>query len=211
MLSASKAACRRILAAREIRRSMEAMRQAGSEVSYHAVDVRDSSALGSLFEGIYAVHGRIDGVIHGAGLLEDRLMLHKTAESFDRVYDTKVQGALNLAACLRRDVGFLVFFSSIAGVFGNRGQADYAAANDALDKIASSLRERLDGRVLSIAWGPWRGAGMVSPELEQEYARQGVGLIDSAEGAQEFLEELAAADGRDGPVILMRADPEWLG
>jgi hypothetical protein len=92
--------------------------------------------------------------------------------------------------------GFVVLFGSIAGVLGNRGQADYAAANDALDTIG---REWTDGtRVLTVHWGPWapdpEHGGMVTPELAADYARRGIGLIDPEEGALSLLRELAWGD-----------------
>ena len=201
---------RRTLSEREIRATLHAIRRAGSEVSYHSVDVRDGESFSALIGEIYDRCGTITGVIHGAGVLEDKLLRHKSPESFQRVFDTKVLGALTLSRSVRPDVGFVVFFSSVSGTFGNRGQADYAAANDALDKLAHSLNERLDGRVFSINWGPWGGTGMVSPELEREYARRGVGLIDTDGGVQSFVEELCYGASDVAQVILMRAEPASL-
>ncbi len=118
-------------------------------------------------------------------------MSDKGVESFERVFRTKVDGARHLVSALRRDLGFLVLFSSVAGVFGNRGQADYAAANDALDSLARSWAARFRGRVVAVDWGPWAGAGMVSAELEREYARRGIGLITIDDGIACLLRELA--------------------
>jgi NAD(P)-dependent dehydrogenase (short-subunit alcohol dehydrogenase family) len=196
----------KIVGAREIGRTLRAIGEAGSPVRYHALDVRDPQALGGLIDELYARHGRIDGVIHGAGLIEDRLIADKTRDSFDRVFDTKVQPARLLLERLRPDVGFVALFSSISAVFGNKGQVDYAAANDALDKLAWWQSRRTTSRVLSVNWGPWGGGGMVSPELEREYAKRGVHLIDPAEGALAFLDELMG--GSDPQVVLMNAEPE---
>jgi hypothetical protein len=80
-------------------------------------------------------------------------------------------------------------------VLGNRGQADYSAANDALDTLAQLWAARCPGRVVAVDWGPWAGGGMVSAELEREYARNGVTLIDPAEGVACLLAEIAAASG----------------
>ncbi|MEO7328209.1 MAG: SDR family NAD(P)-dependent oxidoreductase, partial [Minicystis sp.] len=182
---------------------------AGASARYHAVDVRDAAAFGALIDAIYAHHGRIDGVIHGAGILEDRLLAQKTRESFDRVFETKVESALTLAEKLRPDTSFVVFFGSVSGAFGNKGQIDYAAANDSLDKLAWWLEERIKGRVVSIDWGPWAGAGMVSPELSREYDRRGIGLIDPQEGLDAFLDELLHGS-RAAQVILMNAAPKVL-
>jgi len=96
----------------------------------------------------------------------------------------------------------------VSGAFGNRGQTDYAAANDALDKLAHHLHRLGRARVLSINWGPWRGAGMVRPELELEYARRGIDLIAPDDGVQRFLDELM--NGSEPQVILSAAAPEAL-
>jgi len=175
------------------------------------VDVRDAAAVRAVVADIYTRHDRLDGVVHGAGVLEDRLVRDKTPESFAKVYSTKVDGARALLAALRRDQdgpGFVVLFGSVAGVFGNRGQVDYAAANDTLDTLAyantGAVRPagtggagEASGRVVSVDWGPWRaeGGGMVSAELEREYARRGIGLIEPAEGVDALLRELASPTG----------------
>jgi acyl transferase domain-containing protein/NAD(P)H-dependent flavin oxidoreductase YrpB (nitropropane dioxygenase family)/NADP-dependent 3-hydroxy acid dehydrogenase YdfG len=194
----------RTLADREIRETLAAL---GDRGTYHAVDVR-TPAFAELVDDIYARRGRIDAVIHGAGVREDKLIRHKTADSFARVFDTKVAGARTLAAKLRDDVKLVVWFSSIVGAIGNRGQADYAAAGDALDKLARQLQTRVRGRVLSIDWGPWAGTGMVSPELEREYARRGLALIDPALGVQALLAEVSSPG--ESQVILCASDPRAL-
>ncbi|HVO90119.1 MAG TPA: SDR family NAD(P)-dependent oxidoreductase [Casimicrobiaceae bacterium] len=205
-----ESACSRIMAAREIRATMQTLGQAGAQVVYHAVDVRDSDAFARVIDDIYARQGRLDGVIHGAGVIEDKLARDKTAESFARVFHTKVNGALTIAEKVRDDIGFIVFFSSIAATFGSRGQSDYAAANDFLDRLAVKLRGQLAARVVSINWGPWRHTGMVSPELEREYARRGIGLIEPGAGVASFIDELLHGPASDAHVILMRGDPSKL-
>ncbi|TDD58421.1 SDR family NAD(P)-dependent oxidoreductase, partial [Actinomadura rubrisoli] len=189
-----EAAIRRILAEREVHRNLETLRRDAASVAYHAGDVRDPQAVRDVVEDVYLRHGRLDGVIHGAGLVEDRLVRDKEPESFGRVYRTKVDGACALAAAVRPDVGFFVVFGSVAGVHGNRGQVDYSAANDACDTLAHVWRTRLQGRVLVADWGPWAGGGMVSPELAREYARRGIGLIEPDAGVAALLREIAHGD-----------------
>ncbi len=202
----------RLLAEREVRATLATLGQFGSSVRYHAVDVRDPEAVAAVVADVYARHGRLDGIIHGAGVLADRLLRDKTSDSFERVYDTKVGGARALLAAARDDIGFVALFGSVAGVFGNRGQVDYAAGNDALDTLARAASGRFAGRVVSVDWGPWgsshAGGGMVSPELAREYARRGIGLIDPVEGVEALLAELAGP--LDGPaqVVYMCADAE---
>src|SRR5262249_39201390 len=138
--AAVETAYRALLRDREVRSRIAGMRDAGATVIYHQVDVRDGAAFTGLIEQLYAAHGRIDGVVHGAGVIEDKLVEDKAPESLDRVFDTKVDSAFVLARTLRPDgLRFLVFFSSIAGRFGNRGQADYVAANEVLNKLARRL------------------------------------------------------------------------
>lgn len=200
----------RLLAAREIRHNLLKMEKAGARVEYHAVDVRDRAKFRALIENLYNKYSRIDGVIHGAGVIEDKLIRDKSISSFSRVFDTKVSGALTIAETIRDDVRFMFFFSSISAVFGNRGQVDYAAANDVLDKLALTLNRRIRGRVASINWGPWEpsshGPSMVSRELEEEYARAGIGVIPVSDGVKSFITELNSPS-KDAQVIWMQASP----
>jgi hypothetical protein len=133
-------------------------------------------------------------VIHGAGLLEDRLVRDKEPDSFARVYRTKVDGACALAAAIRPDIGFFVVFGGISGIYGSRGQVDHSAANDACDTLARVWRTRLRGRVLVADWGPWAGGGMVSPDLAREHARRGIALMDPEASVDALLREIAAGE-----------------
>jgi NAD(P)-dependent dehydrogenase (short-subunit alcohol dehydrogenase family) len=200
--------CAHILAAREIRQTLDAIGEAGGRANYTQLDVRDAHRFGEFIESVYRRHGRIDGVIHGAGVVEDKLVRDKNVESFTRVFETKVRSAVTLCKVLRDDVSFVVFFSSVASVFGNRGQTDYAAANDMLDKLAHALQARVHGRVLSVNWGPWAGKGMVSPELEREYARRGIGLIALNDGVEQLLHELREGDRGNVQLVMMCGNPE---
>jgi acyl transferase domain-containing protein/NAD(P)H-dependent flavin oxidoreductase YrpB (nitropropane dioxygenase family)/NADP-dependent 3-hydroxy acid dehydrogenase YdfG len=197
-----EAECRRILQARDVRATIAALKETGATVEYHAVDVADAAAFGSLLDDVLARFGRIDGVVHGAGIIEDKLVRDKTIESFERVLRPKVAGALTLMAKLRPDtLKFLVFFSSVSARFGNRGQCDYAAANEVLNKLAASWRS-CNARVVSINWGPWESSGgMVSAELAQRFADAGVRLISRPQGRKAFVDELLYGDGADREVL----------
>ncbi len=196
-------AYQRLLKEREIRRNLAALQQAGARVHYHSVDVRDEQAFRALINEIYESFGRLDGVIHGAGIIEDKLVQDKTVDSFDRVFSTKVESAFILSRCLRPEtLRFLVFFSSVAGRFGNRGQADYTAANEVLNKLAIYLDRRWPARVVSINWGPWEKRGMVSPELLREFARRGVTLVPPEVGRRKFYEEIRFGRKGEAEVII---------
>ncbi|OLZ72201.1 polyketide synthase [Streptomyces sp. IMTB 2501] len=187
-----------ILAQREITTTLAELGALGSEARYRAVDFRERDAVLQAVKEIHAEHGRLDGVVFAAGVIEDRLIADKTPESFHRVYGTKTAGAAALFAALDDLPGtpaFTVLFGSIAAVLGNRGQADYAAANDALEALGTDWAARAGARALTVHWGPWAPSGthsgMVGAELGREYARRGVELIDPDEGTAALLRELA--------------------
>jgi NAD(P)-dependent dehydrogenase (short-subunit alcohol dehydrogenase family) len=101
---------------------------------------------------------------------------------------------------------FVVLFGSIAAAYGNRGQSDYAAANDALSTLGARWSQETGRRAVTVHWGPWapsdRHGGMVTPELTAEYARRGIALIDPEEGALSLLRELAWGDPAMTSVVL---------
>jgi NAD(P)-dependent dehydrogenase (short-subunit alcohol dehydrogenase family) len=196
----------RIYKNNQILQTITALENNGSAVTYTSLDLRDEQALNKLIADIYKQYDRIDGVIHGAGLLEDKLFHSKTLDSFQRVFDTKVIPLRVLAEQLRPETQFVTFFSSIASVYGNRGQTDYAAANSVMDKYAWALKEKIKGKVLAINWGPWKGAGMVSDALEKEYERRGISLIPLEDGMQTFVNELKY--GNESQVLIM-AGNNW--
>ncbi|MFI6958711.1 SDR family NAD(P)-dependent oxidoreductase [Nocardia sp. NPDC050408] len=203
---------RQLLVQREIRSTMAELNRYAASVCYHAVDVRDPDGVRGVVENISERHGRLDGVIHGAGVLDDRMLRDKSPEGFERVYSTKVDGAKALADAVDPDhLAFLVLFGSVSGVYGNRGQVDYAAANDALDTLAHIWAKRFTGRVVSVDWGPWTssGGGMVSAELLREYSRRGIEAIDPDEGVACLLRELAQGDSAQ--VVYLCGSPEAYG
>ena len=204
---------RQIQANREIRANLAALGSVAAEVTYHSTDVRDPAALRGLLDEVRSRYGRLDLVVHGAGVLEDKLVRDKTPESFASVFGTKVDGALTLAQwqAERADAGepsTLVLMGSVSGVFGNRGQTDYAAANDALDTLAHRVQHRPGLRVLSVDWGPWAGGGMVSPELERLYLSAGVGLLDPDDAVGRLIDELESPDHGAAQVVVMRCQPD---
>jgi malonyl CoA-acyl carrier protein transacylase len=187
---------------REIRENLHLLRDAGATVDYAQADVRDAATMRALIERWRSQFGRIGGLIHGAGVIQDKLLRDKTPESFDHVLGTKVEGALTLARIFDSDPPrFAAFFSSVAGRFGNKGQADYAAANEALNKLAVWLDRRWPSRVVSLIWGPWSGVGMVS-DLEAHLGRRGLGMIHPTLGASKLAEELARGIKGDVEVIV---------
>jgi acyl transferase domain-containing protein/NAD(P)H-dependent flavin oxidoreductase YrpB (nitropropane dioxygenase family) len=187
-----------LLAAREVSTTLAELRALGSPVQYRSVDAADPTALAQSVKEVYAAHGRLDGVVFAAGVVEDKLFAEKDPLSFARVFATKADGARALLDALGElpdGPRFTVLFGSIAAALGNRGQADYAAANDALESLGARWAQRTGCRALTVHWGPWAPTGphggMVSEELARDYSRRGIRLIDPTAGTLALLRELA--------------------
>jgi NAD(P)-dependent dehydrogenase (short-subunit alcohol dehydrogenase family) len=198
----------KFMKSREIRHNLRNLRQAGATVHYYQSDVRDEQQFGHLIDEMYRTHGKIDGVIHGAGIIEDKLLEDKNPDSFDRVFDTKTDSAFILTRKIQpASLKFMAFFTSVAGCFGNRGQSDYAAANEVLNKLAVYLDDKYHGRVVAINWGPWKKLGMVSPELEKKFNELGIQLILPSVGPDLFDQEITWGD--KGKVEIVIGDGPW--
>ena len=189
------ASARRLLREREMRAARSAMEAAGSRVFYYQADIRDGASTQELFRRVYETHGKVDGVVYGAGIIEDKLIEDKTPESFDRVFDTKALAIFHLAASLRPEaLKFLVVFSSVAGWAGNRGQVDYVAANEVLNRMAQHLSARWQRRVVAVDWGPWEKAGMVTAQTRRQFIERGVALVPPDAGRRYLLDEIRFGD-----------------
>jgi len=198
------AAYRQVVAQREVRATMAAIEQAGGTVLYRSVDVTNANDVAWLIGEVRAEHGAVKGVIHGAGVLADRLIGDKTQDQFERVYNTKVAGLRALLDATKDDpLRFVLLFSSSTGRFGRRGQVDYAIANEVLNKHAQAIAvQRPDCRVMAPNWGPWDG-GMVTPALKQVFAEEGIAVIDLDAGAAYVLQELRTPPGSDVEMVIL--------
>ncbi|WP_218080755.1 SDR family NAD(P)-dependent oxidoreductase [Anthocerotibacter panamensis] len=185
---------------REIERTLQAIAQAGGQAEYVQANVMDPR-LGALIAPAVARLGPITGLIHGAGELADQRIEQKTLQDFTRIFGVKVQGLNNLLTCASlSQLKNIILFSSTAGFYGHVGQADYAMANEVLNKTAYWLKHKLTTcRVLAINWGPWEG-GMVTPQL---HAQPKIALIPVATGVQMLQAELSA----DGPCQVVLGSP----
>lgn len=180
----------RIFKANHIIESIQKLEDSGVRASYISTDVKNKKAFKELIKKIREEHGRIDAVIHAAGIIADKFLPDKTWESFEEVYDTKVNPLHVIIDELIPEIKLLVLFGSLASVYGNRGQCDYAAGNGVLDTAARILREKQDKRIICFNWGPWTGAGMVSSILEHELHKRNVALIELSKGAAMYADEL---------------------
>ncbi|MEU8701219.1 SDR family oxidoreductase [Streptomyces sp. NPDC048680] len=202
---------RNILAAREVRTTLAGLEAAGSPVRYVQVDARDGDALAAALRDVRETWGPVTGIVHGAGVLADKRIADKTDEQAELVMSTKVDGLRALLAATADDpLDTICLFSSVAAVFGNPGQSDYAMANEILHQVASAEQARRPGcLVRCLAWGPWQG-GMVTPALAVRFGRSGVPLIPLDQGAAAFTAELDGTAGEARVVLAAGADPAAL-
>jgi hypothetical protein len=144
--------------------AIQAIRAAGGTAHYHSLNLLDNAAVTEVMKTVTERHGRVDGLIHAAGLEISRIVPDKKTSEFDMVFDVKSNGWFNLLSGLgETPIGAAVVFSSVAGRFGNAGQTDYSAANDLLCKCVSSFRySRPETRGIAIDWTAWSGIGMAA-------------------------------------------------
>lgn len=188
-----------VLSSREIKRTLASIEEAGGTGEYLQADITNSKALAAKLED--RIKG-IDGLIHGAGALADKYIQDKTEADFDLVYGVKVGGIKNILQLIPpNQLRYLVFFSSVAGFYGNAGQADYSIANEVLNKLAHHLKLVQPAcQVISIGWGPWDG-GMVTPQLKRIFERKNIPLISPEEGASALVELLESP--LDNPQVVI--------
>ena len=151
----------------EAQRVLGSMRAAGRRVEHRRADLVDAASVDALVSAILGEHGRLTGVVHCAGALSDGYIVNKTDADLTRVLAPKVRGLVNLDAATRAlPLELFIGFSSLAAVFGNAGQSDYAAANGFMDAFlaARASRVQMQGggscRAVSINWPLWRDGGM---------------------------------------------------
>ncbi|ORV57100.1 type I polyketide synthase [Mycobacterium fragae] len=161
----------------------------GAEVQVVACDAADREALAKVIADV-PVQRPLSAVIHAAGVLDDAVVTSLSAQRVDAVLRAKVDAAWNLHELTRDlNVSAFVMFSSMAGLVGSSGQANYAAANCFLDGLAAHRRaHRLPA--ISLGWGLWDQTSDMTGGLDAasraRLSRGGVMALSSAEALQLF-------------------------
>ena len=147
--------CAQITAIRE-------MEQAGSEVLNCSADITNENSLQIVLDGLRQKYGRINGIIHAAGVAGNGFMINKSIREFQAVVSPKIQGTWILDKLTATDnLDFFIMFSSIITVFGGSGQSDYIAGNSYLDSFVT-YRNKQGRRTICINWPLWDGVGMAT-------------------------------------------------
>ncbi|MFE9769909.1 type I polyketide synthase [Streptomyces sp. NPDC005808] len=176
----------------------------GVTVTIAACDVADRAALAAVLADVPAEHP-LSAVVHTAGVLDDGVLPSMNPARFAEVLDAKATAAVHLHE-LTRDLGLdaFVLFSSLAGTFGNAGQANYASANALLDALAHH-RISLGLPATSIAWGAWGGGGLATdPLIARRMERGGMPAMDPEVAVAVMAKAVAAGDA-----CSVVADVDW--
>ncbi|MFD5368689.1 amino acid adenylation domain-containing protein [Streptomyces sp. NPDC127103] len=181
----------------------EELRASGADVTVAACDTADRDALAQLLTGV-----RLTAVVHTAGLLDDGVIESLTPDRLAAVLRPKVDAAAHLDELTAgQDLAAFVLFSSVAGVLGNPGQANYAAGNVFLDALAA--RRRSSGLpATSLAWGLWaERTGLTGHLDDSTLSTRGIAPLSNEQG----LELLDRALGDDAALLVpARLDPAAL-
>ena len=187
--------------------AVEALRGRGVDVRVEIADVTDGEALEAMLARMDTSGPALGGVIHSVGVLADAAITNQDWGRFEEVLLPKALGAWRLhRATLDRELDLFVLFSSAAGVLGNAGQANHAAANAFLDQLARHRRARgLPGQ--AIAWGAWSGVGEAE-EARERIAGRLAALGEDWIAPERGLEALSRVVREDAAATLALA-ADW--
>ncbi|MGE7726583.1 SDR family NAD(P)-dependent oxidoreductase [Bacillus cereus] len=167
----------------EKQKQLDELTTLGAKVYYKQADIAKISDVQEVIESTRNRFGRINGIIHAAGLSGTEIVTQVDRESFKQPLNAKVYGTLNLDLCTRdENLDFMVFFSSVAAWAGDFGACSYASSNSFLDGYAK-MREQVralgvcKGITLSIGWPLWENGSMKLPEVEADRYSETTGMV----------------------------------
>ncbi|TYQ17736.1 UNVERIFIED_CONTAM: polyketide synthase PksL/polyketide synthase PksN [Acetivibrio alkalicellulosi] len=177
----------------EKEQKLNVLRKAGAVVLYVKADLSNYNSVERGISIATKRFGKINGIIHCAGVIKNSLIMNKSREDIEAVIHPKVWGALFLDKAARMEkLDFMVMFSSVASVLGSAGQMDYAYANAFLDSFAQWRNEKVNqklryGKSISIQWPYWKEGGMSADEHTLSYLKEkGVKILETLEGIHAF-------------------------
>ncbi len=186
----------------EAHRTIQSLSALGGQVEYNVVDVTNHDQVVSAVEQIATRYGKIDLLVHGAGVQVSKRLEHRTLEDFRRTYGVKVAGLNLLVECCYSKFGRVVpahVLTSAYSIFGNDGQHDYGAANETMDRLCEMSHEVCGSPWSSMAWLAWDGIGMTRGSEYRALAKQrNLSGINRELGQRLFREVIS---GRTGAVI----------
>jgi amino acid adenylation domain-containing protein len=185
----------------KVRERLAVLADVGGKVHYLSADVTRAEDARRLAGTARALSGTIAGIVHCAGVLDDRLFTALSEADILAVVDPKLSGAVNLHhATVADELDFFVLCSSLVATSGNVGQSAYALANGCLESFATWREQargagQCEGQTSAIAWGPWRtsdGMQIAAHRRERLAHRNGLGEIAAEDGLAVLRQALAA-------------------
>ncbi|MGE3062432.1 MAG: 3-oxoacyl-[acyl-carrier-protein] reductase [bacterium] len=160
---------------------IEEIKSMGVDCEFDKVNVSDLAQVSSSIDAIISKHGYLDVLVNNAGITKDNLLISMTEEEFDRVISVNLKGTFNCSKAavkymIKRRSGSIINISSVIGIMGNKGQANYAASKAGIIGLTKSLAKEVGSRgvrVNAIAPGfiETEMTKKLPPEVIAEYAK----------------------------------------
>lgn len=185
-------------------------------VFYRVLNMLDQEQTTRAIRTLCTEFGRLDGILHSAGVVLDNFILKKSSEEVCQVLGPKVTGVVHLDEATK-DIGltFFALFSSAVSMFGNAGQADYAAANGFMDWFAAWRNRQIDaghrkGHTVALNWPLWQEGGMRLDPANEAMLRRSVGMqaMQTTTGMAAFHRSLKLAHHQ---LLVMEGNVEKIG
>jgi len=147
----------------KIIKNINVIEESGSTVEIIVSDVEDKKAVRDMIGNLKERYGKIDIVIHAAGIIDDNLLVNSSIEAIERVLSPKVFGAVNLYQAMKDfEPGLFILFSSVNSLLAPVGQFDYSAANNFLDAFVNYFNSQDQTKFISINWPGWKEVGILA-------------------------------------------------
>ena len=135
--------------------TVQKIREMGQEAEAYPCDVSDFQAVETMMKTIVSKYGRLDILVNNAGITKDGLILKMSEEDFDKVVDTNLKGTFHTIRhasrqMIRQRSGRIINISSVSGVMGNPGQANYAAAKAGIIGLTKTMAKELGSRGITV-------------------------------------------------------------
>jgi 3-oxoacyl-(acyl-carrier-protein) synthase/NAD(P)-dependent dehydrogenase (short-subunit alcohol dehydrogenase family) len=199
-------------AANEVCQVTKRLQAISGKYEYQSVDITDERAIDDIVAATYRKYGRVDLILHGAGVQVSTALVKKSLADFRKIITTKLSGLSHLyKACRKYGQGQRIHFHILTSVFsymGNDGQPDYGAANEAMSRIAACMNAPSSGNYWSsMAWLGWAGIGMTrDSEFAALAAARKLRGVTKEEGQQIFSELMKGTPTT--PINVLLADGE---
>jgi NAD(P)-dependent dehydrogenase (short-subunit alcohol dehydrogenase family) len=179
----------------EANRTLEQLSKVGGRVHYMGLDVTNRDDVRRCVARIARDFGRVDLVLHGAGVQSSKKIDDRSISEFRTTFDVKVSGLNHLVEALRAHFHKFVpvhVLTSAYSIFGNDGQHDYGAANETLDRLCGLTSICPEHLWSSVAWSAWDGIGMTrGSEYRALAEKRNLALLGPTAGQSIFRSVLA--------------------